>query len=47
VSQHQDLDVFHGIGACAQRQPTQHASKHQIDESQGHSGRSCWAAPGR
>ena len=43
MSQHEDLGVFGGIGAGEQRQPGQHASKHQVDESEGHSERSCWA----
>ena len=37
VSQREDLGVFGGIGAGEQRQPAQHASKHQVDESEGHS----------
>jgi len=42
MTQHQDLDVLCRVGAGEQRQPAQHASKHQVDESEGHSGRSCW-----
>jgi hypothetical protein len=38
MTQHQDLDVLCRIGAGEQRQPAQHASKHQVDESEGHSG---------
>ena len=38
VTQHEDLDVFRCIGAGEQRQPAQHASEHQVDESEGHSG---------
>ena len=43
VSQRQDLDVLGGVGAGEQRQPAQHANEHQVDESEGHSERSCWA----
>ena len=40
----QNLDVLCRVGAREERQPAQHASKHQVGESEGHSGRSCWAA---
>jgi hypothetical protein len=47
VTQHQDLDVLGGVGAGEQRQPAQHAKEHQVDESEGRSGRSCWLSSGR
>ena len=47
VTQDQDLDVLCRLGAREQHQPTPHASKHQVHESEGHSKRSCWADSGR
>jgi hypothetical protein len=47
VGQHQDLGVLGGVRAGEQRQPAQHANEHQVDESEGHSGRSCWPRQGR
>ena len=47
MTQHQNLDVLGGIRAGEQRQPAQHAGKHQVRESEGHSERSCCAVPGR
>ena len=47
VTQRQDLGVLGGVGAGEQRQPAQHANEHQVDESEGHSGRSCWLSSGR
>ena len=47
VSQRQDLGVLGGVGAGEQRQPAQHANEHQVDESEGHSARSCWLSSGR
>jgi hypothetical protein len=43
VTQDQDLDVFRCVRASEQRQPAQHAGKHQVRESEGHTGRSCCA----
>ena len=43
VAQREDLGVLGGVGAGEQRQPGQHANEHQVDESEGHSERSCWA----
>jgi Phage integrase, N-terminal SAM-like domain len=34
------------LGAGEQRQPAQHANEHQVDESEGHSERACWAGSG-
>ena len=42
-----DLGVLGGVGAGEQRQPAQHANEHQVDESKGHSRRSCWLSSGR
>ena len=47
VAQRQDLGVFGGVGAGKQRQPAQHANEHQVDESEVHGERSCWAGKGR
>jgi hypothetical protein len=47
VTQHEDLDVLGRVGASEERQPAQHASQHQVGESEGHSGRSCLAGSGR
>jgi hypothetical protein len=44
VTQDQDLDVLGCVGAGELRQPGQHAGEHQVRESKGHGGRSCWAA---
>jgi hypothetical protein len=44
VPQRQDLDVLRRVGAGEQRQPAQHANEYQVDESEGHSERSCWLA---
>jgi hypothetical protein len=42
----QDLGVLGGVGAGEQRQPAQHANEQQVDESEGHSRRSCWLPSG-
>jgi len=47
VTEHHDLDVLGGIGAGEQRRPARHTGEHQIDESEGDSGRSCCAGSGR
>jgi len=47
VAQREDLGVFGGVGAGKQRQPAQHANEHQVGESEGHDGRSCWLSSGR
>ena len=44
VAEQQDLGVLGCVGAGEQRQPGQHAGEHQVRESKGHGGRSCWAA---
>jgi hypothetical protein len=41
VTEHQDLDILGCIGPGEQGQPAQHADEHQVDESEGHSERSC------
>jgi hypothetical protein len=46
VTQCQDLGVLGGVGAGEQCQPAQHANEHQVDESEGHGERSCWAGTG-
>jgi hypothetical protein len=46
VTQCQDLGVFGGVGAGEQRQAGKHANEHQVGKSEGHAGRSCWAATG-
>jgi hypothetical protein len=46
VPKRQDLGVLGGVGAGEQRQPAQYANEHQVDESEGHSGRSCWLSSG-
>ena len=46
VAQHHDLDVFRGVGSGEQCQPAEHAGERQVDESEGHSGRSCSACGG-
>jgi len=47
VAKRQNLGVLGGVGAGEQRQPAQHANEHQVDESEGHSRRSCWLSSGR
>jgi hypothetical protein len=46
VPQREDLGVLRGVGAGEQRHPVQHAYEQQVDESEGHGERSCWAFTG-
>ena len=36
-----------GLGAVGEHQPAQQANEDQVDQSEGHSGRSCWLWSGR
>jgi hypothetical protein len=40
VPQHQDLDVLGRVGPGEQHKPAQHASEHEVGESEGHNDRS-------
>jgi hypothetical protein len=46
VTEHEDLGVLGCVGPREQCQPAQYTGEHQVGESEGHSGRSCWAGCG-
>ena len=41
MPQHEDLGVLGRVGPDEQHKPAQHASEHEVGESEGHSDRSC------